>query len=291
MTSGKKGNTTSQTSYYYFLFFRTFFSRGWQTNRKIATIGFISFFLSFFLPFFISSLYFFVLISSHVLAASQCVCEVVDLLKVSTGEIFGRQQMLFNRPVCQNAFRRLLGIGSGRYTRLKRAAVTGTAPPLDGRYIKKPFIANNSCAAAKRACIVEFLTELESTLSEPMPEANQSTARLRATAIKVVAEGEAGGSQAPATEAPKMKFRRNRGRRPRLAGLLHRGKDFSGMRLLPPGSLSDYLSLLHARYPDQKVSLKLFSRAPCFDLARWLIISCEFCRHVMSCGNCSCQCS
>lgn len=203
-----------------------------------------------------------------------CAREVVDLLKVSTGKTSGPQQMLLNRPLCQNAFRRLLGIGAGRYTRLKRAAVLDKPPPLDGRCIKRPFIANKRVAAAKRACIVEFLTELESTLSEPMPEANQSTTRLRAAAMKIVAEGE-GDSQAAPAVAQKMKFRRNRGRRPRLAGLLHRGKDFTGLRLLPPGSLTDYLALLHAKYPDQKVSLKLFSQALCFELARCLGGGCK----------------
>ena len=40
----------------------------------------------------------------------------------------------------------------------------------------------------------------------------------------------------------------------------HRGKDQTELRLLPPGSFNDYLSLLRARYPEEKLSLKLFTK-------------------------------
>ena len=179
--------------------------------------------------------------------------QVVELLKPPTDRTGqSKHQVLLGRPVCPNAFRRLLGIGAGRYARLKRTATTGSAVPLDGRCLKKKILAKNKESVRKRSLIVSFLTDLYHTLSEPMPEANQS--------LKASCSDDALDSEGVPR---KMRFRRNRGRRPRAAGLLHRGKDQSEMRMLPPGSFSDYLTLLRARHPDETVSLKLFSKASC----------------------------
>lgn len=155
--------------------------------------------------------------------------------------------MVLNRLVCQDACRRLLGVGASRYARLKRAAVTGAPVPLDGRCLKKPLLTKNKASVTKRSMIASFLTELYHTLSEPMPEASQSLRQSSA---------DAGAESVPRN----MRFRRNRGRRPRAAGLWHRGKDQTELRLLPPGSFNDYLSLLRARYPEEKLSLKLFTK-------------------------------
>lgn len=104
--------------------------------------------------------------------------------------------------------------------------------------------------------IVEFLEELLQSMAEPMPEAT------------------GGGSLAPRH----MAFRRTRGRRPRLAAVVHRAKKNDArsnnptkavLRFLPPGTFSDYLSLFKARYPEaHKVSLKLFNKVPCLETAR-----------------------
>ena len=67
--------------------------------------------------------------------------------------------------------------------------------------------------------------------------------------------------------AKKMAFRRNRGKRPKLAARIHRVKksveakesESEPMRLLPPGTFTDYLTLLRCRYPEKKFSLKLFT--------------------------------
>ena len=164
-----------------------------------------------------------------------------------------RKQVVLHRPVCQQAFRKLIGIGSKRYVRLRSAASKGVTPPIDGRSAPQRKLFRNPKVAGRRAMITEFLEELYQTLSEPMPDANQSTA-----AVKRKADGhtEAGDLL---TEG-KLRFRRHRGRRPRLAAQMNRGCDKSKMKLLPPGSYSDYLGLLQLRHPGTKISLKLFSK-------------------------------
>ena len=37
-----------------------------------------------------------------------------------------------------------------------------------------------------------------------------------------------------------------------------RKKDKTNLRMLPPGTYSDYLNLLKTRHPDRRISLKLF---------------------------------
>lgn len=193
-----------------------------------------------------------------------------------------RQQALLGHPVCQNAFRKFLNLGSARYTRLKRAAAAGERAPLDGRCHsqKVSFDSRNAQHKEKREVIHEFLEELYQTVSEPMPEANQSTKRKSAEVNiqkkkKKPLKGK-GGAVTPASgvdtepttacgEGPSqpMKFRRHRGRRPKMAAQWHRGGDKSEMRLLPPGSFSDYLAVLKDKEPKSNISLKLFTKAPC----------------------------
>ena len=164
-----------------------------------------------------------------------------------------KRHILLGKPVCQNAFRRLIQIGSNRYTRLRKCAVRGKSPPIDGRTIRKNMPdPTNKKSIAKRQLVVGFLQSLLDTLSEPMPEASQSQRQLRDKAMAAESESKS-----------LVRFRRHRGRRPRLAGQLHRGKDQSQMRLLPPGSYSDYLMMLRAQYPDEKFSFKLFTNVSC----------------------------
>ena len=196
--------------------------------------------------------------------------QIVKLLQNQPDEATKSRKghILLGRFVCQHAFRKLLQIGSGRYTRLRKCALTGQTAPLDGRTIKKKFLCNNKASAEKRALIVEYLTELHAQVSEPMPEANQSLRKLKDDAMSAGAatlalqDSSADGTVA-VTARKSMLFRRHRGRRPRGAFKFHRGKDQSAMRLLPPGSYSDYLMMLRARHPQQKFSLKLFTNATC----------------------------
>lgn len=64
---------------------------------------------------------------------------------------------------------------------------------------------------------------------------------------------------------PKLQaFRRHPGKRPKRpkqfptppSGQVE--ENLESMRVLPPGSFSDYLSMLRTRYPERRISLKLF---------------------------------
>lgn len=155
-----------------------------------------------------------------------------------------KTQRLLGRPICQQGFRKILGLGTTRFWRLRRCAKAGTAVPLDGRSLPKTNL-HESKKKGNRELICEFLEELRQTMSEAMPE--QTLGR---------------------PSGPKsMGFRRHTGRRPRLSGRQgHRMKADEGvrktLRMLPPGSFSDYLTLFRSRYPDSKASLKLFNAVP-----------------------------
>lgn len=182
---------------------------------------------------------------------------MVELLK-DKDQISGRkQQVLLKKPVCQQAFRSLLGIGSGRYARLKMAASKGEAAPLDGRTLRR---GTNQCSQKnsirKRALVTEFLTELYHKVSEPMPEAG----KLLKKPEEEHQEGDdAAGQSAPGKSLQLKRFRRSRGQRPKLAAKLHRGNIRPDIRVLPPGTFSDYLTMLKARHPTESFSLKFFT--------------------------------
>lgn len=143
-----------------------------------------------------------------------------------------RTMFLVGRPTCQQSFAKLLGLGSQRFRRLQKCAKSGVKAPMDGRSVKR---------ANHRQAIVEFLQEIYISLSEPMPEA----------------KGPVRGHQ-------RLAFQRRGGRRPCIAAQLHRKADASEMRLLPPGTFTDYLQMLRARDDDYtKISLKLFTLESC----------------------------
>lgn len=154
-----------------------------------------------------------------------------------------RSLTLLGRPICQQGFRKLLGLGSNRFHRLKTCAQTGSPAPVDGRFLKKKGSHGNLKQTAHRQAIIGFLEEIYISLSEPMPEA-----------------------KGPLRGNKRLAFQRRRGRRPRLAAQLHRKGDTSKMRLLPPGTFSDYLQMLRAREGCEKISLKLFSQVPALQL-------------------------
>ena len=149
---------------------------------------------------------------------------------------------LLGRRLCNDAFSRLLAIGSGRMRKLVSAAVKGEEPPLDRRcYSQRRLFRRTKRLTAKREVVVEFLEELYQTVAESMAE------------VKL---------QEPVPQNKALAFRRSRGRKPRLAAQQRRMKDEdkSEMRMLPPGSFSEYLALLNLRLDAaEKITLKLFS--------------------------------
>ena len=160
--------------------------------------------------------------------------------------IEGRPQSLFGHRVCQQAFRAILGLGSARWRRLRKCAIAGTSAPIDGRTLPRKGAHLNHKKAEHRQLIVEYLQEIYESLSEPMPET----------------KGKIAGER-------KLAFRRNRGKRPREAAQVHRLRKASAtatesaesepMRMLPPGTFTEYLVMLRSRHPDKKISLKLFN--------------------------------
>ena len=175
--------------------------------------------------------------------------QVIKLLRDKVTPTSRKGQSLLEKPVCQNAFRRLLTLGPLRFEKLKAAASNNTAPPMDGRRRPRRLDGTNKESIRKRALVEEFLERLYHTLSEPMPEL---TARARVDA-----------TQPPALRP--LRFRRTRGKRPgkqyRKQQLPHATTttEPTPMRLLPPGSFTDYLQMFHTEHPAEKISLKLFT--------------------------------
>ena len=167
------------------------------------------------------------------------VCNMLRTEKVQEGP---HAQVILGRPVCRQAFCRLLGIGHGRFQKLKASSSKGV-PLVDGRFVRKVASSKVHC---NRVLVHEFLEELYQTLSEPMPEASE------------------------ATTVKNLGFRRRKGKRPRIASRqskMSKGdKKKHQMRFLPPGSFTDYLHMLQARHPDHRISLKLFSSEPCLGI-------------------------
>ena len=168
--------------------------------------------------------------------------------------------------VCQRAFRVLLGIGTGRFRKLRAAAVKKETVPLDQRFQKREFLATNKQSCRKRECIVEFLEELYETAAEPLPNLDSKPAEEQARSAAEKFE-----DRRP--EGRRQLFRRHRGRRPRL--FLERAKlkraraptQTSVMRNLPPGTFTDYWNVLRAKLAAapqaggvRSVSLKLFCK-------------------------------
>lgn len=164
-----------------------------------------------------------------------------------------KQQQLLGRYVCQHAFRQLIGIGAKRFEKLRSAALGQTSLPQDGRKRPRRDDGTNSESVRKRGLVVDFLEELYNCVSEPMPEANQT-----------VDEAGLHPGDKSLYVMPQMKFRRNRGKMPGKKFREKQLKPLRGqpVRLLPPGSFTEYLGLLKAKFPQEKFSLKLMCSAP-----------------------------
>ena len=132
-------------------------------------------------------------------------------------------------------------MGSARFRRLLRCSAEGLDAPVDGRSLTRSSMHRCTKKLEHRIKVVEFLQELYETLSEPMPE-----------------------TQGPVRGNKDMKFRRHCGKRPKAGGSTQSLKVRRQMRLLPPGSYTDYLNMLRSRWPGERFSLKLFTKAPNF---------------------------
>ena len=161
--------------------------------------------------------------------------------------------VVWGAPVCQEGLQRLLALGSRRARKLFRAQKQKRPALVDGRFLKQTRVFRASRGLAeKRALVSEYLEEIYHAVAEPMPESKG----LREDVAKEVVQC--------------MRFRKVRGRRPKLLARheRHTWTDKSELRLLPPGSFTDYLNLLNARLPDGgRISLKLFSNAA--SLSMW----------------------
>ncbi|CAL1153220.1 unnamed protein product [Cladocopium goreaui] len=176
------------------------------------------------------------------LAKADMDAEVLALMRRALPDLqqTRKRRVILDRPVCQHAFRKLLGLGAGRYSKLTRALTAGRVP-LDGRCRPRADDGSNPVSSRKRSIVVEFLEELVHTVAEPMPEA----------------AGKQKGVDGQELQ-PAAKFRRLRGRRPgqrfrRFPVVTdEQGKvpESQVMRLLPPGSFSDYHRLLLSKHPE-----------------------------------------
>ena len=151
--------------------------------------------------------------------------------------------VLFQHNLCVHGMGKLLGIGSQRLEKLRAAAVRGEDCPMDGRVKEMNCrIRFGRLSSHKRELILDFLTYLYVKHSEPMPEVRTN----------------------PTMQTDrKLQFRKVRGKRPKQLKKRNdkldevTGKD---LRMLPPGTYSDYLKLFKAKHPETQVSFKLFTR-------------------------------
>ena len=201
---------------------------------------------------------------------------MVRLLKDpnTSGASTRKQQQLLGRSVCQHAFRQLIGIGAKRFENLRAVAVGLRSIPRDGRKRPRRDDGSNPESVRKRGLVIDYLEELYNCVSEPMPEANQT-----------VDEGGLQPSDSDLFVIPRMKFRRNRGKMPRKNFREKQATPLQGqpVRLLPPGSFTEYLGLLKAKFPQEKFSLKLLCSVPrlstfnfCYVAVRRLCFGCQF---------------
>lgn len=160
--------------------------------------------------------------------------------------------------VCLSAAARLLGIGTGRATKVRRALREGLdAPVLDGRIAAAKKFAQRA-VSVKRELIHNFLHSLYVKCTESLPEGTSCSALVPSS---------------------RQRFNTARGKRPRILKKREAKKDPDTeceVRYLPPGNYVDYLRLLQSENPAARVSLRLFMRA-----ARWFIIIKGFCQKLV----------
>ena len=162
--------------------------------------------------------------------------EVYQMLKAQQARDRGALQ-LQGKIVRQKAFRSLLQIGRSRFCRIRAAVLNEESCPRDQRFSPKGPL--HCVKFEERRVLMEYFEELYFTVAEPLPEA--------------AVEGE-------------VKFvqkTRRRGKRPRhLYRLEPRDQKgyCPGTKFLPPGTISGYLELFHAKADVPRVSRTLFCK-------------------------------
>ncbi|CAK8995824.1 unnamed protein product, partial [Durusdinium trenchii] len=147
----------------------------------------------------------------------------------------GDTLQVLGHPACQQAYKRLLRLGSDRFARLSTAVRNGDIDcPLDLRYSTREFTAWTD----KRQIVHDFLHELHTTLAEPMPESRCCSKR------------------------PRLIKKRDDKIIQRATGMVEKA--------LPPGSFCEYLAMLRSKHPGLKCSYKLFTTAAASEFARMI---------------------
>ena len=152
-------------------------------------------------------------------------CQVWACLRSTyTGSKLQRLTLL-DIPVCQNSFKRLLRLGSGRFLRLIDSVRKGDDDcPMDMRFVKKRF--PNKLNSKKRQIVHDFLHHLYETLAEPMPEGTGASKR------------------------PRTVKKRDDKTMIATTQLIEKAQ--------PPGSFYEYLAMLRRAHPTGTFSYKLF---------------------------------
>lgn len=154
--------------------------------------------------------------------------KVFNLLRNQDNESYRgcRHLELFQEPVCNRGFMRLLGLGKSRFRKLHVAARDPEIYdcPVDGR-----FMPSGPRSSQKEQLVFSFLDGLYQAAAESLPDC-------------------------PAKHASNKRPRQGEFKRddPNM--------DRSKIRHLPPGNIVDYLRLFRAEHPTVKVSNTLFTK-------------------------------
>lgn len=152
---------------------------------------------------------------------------------------------LMGHRLCLRGLAKILGIGSSRLQRFRKAASEKGVCPLDGRLRESGLKRKYRPQSHARQLIHDFLMDLYVKHSEPMPELHEhSGGRLQTSKV--------------------LRIRVRKGKRPRR--FVKRDDKLtpatsSKLRLLAPGSYSDYYRLFRARNALVRAGFKLFLRA------------------------------
>lgn len=146
-----------------------------------------------------------------------------------------RRLTLFDQPVCNRGFCKLLGLGKGRFWTLNKSARDGAlTAPLDGRYVPR----GPGRQSVKRSLVYDFLNQLYLTAGETLPD----------------------GAHPPSNKRPRQgEFKCDV---PNL--------DRSRLRHLPAGKFSNYYRLCTSEFPDSKISRSPFTTVWALIFVPWI---------------------
>lgn len=185
----------------------------------------------------------------HPITRSGCNSDVVEVQR----PLQRNKTKLCGHTVCLFGLARVLGIGTDRATKMMKAIRDDQPVPADGRLCNNPKSASDSTLTWKRELIHSFLHTLYVKLSEPLPDQRRDRDQ-----TEIVPKG--------------LRFRRRKGKRPRLAvkrdaPLTEAGA--SKLRQLPAGTYTHYWRMLKAEHPTVKISLRLFMRVSLNEFGHW----------------------